>query len=90
MFNKVKKIFFFITLLTFLFLISKYYFSEKNIIFTNKSRSYLLVNLADNSEDIPLLKNDTEDIIVFLGDLEDFKKKKKKRICEVLISDKDE
>ena len=90
MFNKVKKIFFFITLLTFLFLISKYYFSEKNIIFTNKSRSYLLVNLADNSEDIPLLKNDTEDIIVFLGDLEDFKKKKKKRIWEGLISDKDE
>ena len=90
MFNKVKKIFFFITILTFLFLKSKYYFSEKNIIFTNKSRSYLLVNLADNSEDIPLLKNDTEDIIVFLGDLEDFKKKKKKRIWEGLISDKDE
>ena len=75
-------------LITFIFLITSYYFSEKNIIFTNKSRSYFLVNLEDNNEDIPLLRNDTEDIIVFLGDLEDFKKKK--RIWEGLISNKNE
>ena len=61
-----------------------YYFSEKNMIHINKSRSTYTLTLYNN---IPLLKNDTNNIIVYKNDLEEFKKKRKKRFWEKLISD---
>ena len=61
-----------------------YYFSEKNMIHINKSRSTYTLTLYNN---IPLLKNDTNNIIVYKNDLEEFKKKRKKRSWEKLISD---
>ena len=39
---------------------------------------------------LPILKNDTSNIIVYINDLEDFKKKRKKRFWEKLISNKNE
>ena len=35
---------------------------------------------------LPLLKNDTNNIIIYIDDLEEFKNKRKKRIWENLIS----
>ena len=71
---------------SFTILITKYYFSEKNIIFINKSRSSHMLESNINSINLPVLKNDTEDIIVYVNGLEDFNKKRKKRIWERLIS----
>ena len=77
-------------LLLFIFLISKYYFSEANIILTNKSRSsYSLKPLIDFNN-LPLLKNDTNNIITYIDDIEKFKKKRKKRAWEKLILNSDE
>ena len=76
--------------LVFTLLIIKYYFSEKNIISTNKSRSLFLVSLKNTNSNLPLLKNDTKNIIVYINDLENFKKKRKKRFWEKLISNNDE
>jgi hypothetical protein len=42
---------------------------------------------SKSHRDLPLLKNDTNNIIVYKNDLEEFKKKRKKRIWEGLISD---
>jgi hypothetical protein len=39
---------------------------------------------------LPVLKNDTSNIIIYINDLEDFKKKRKKRFWEKLISNKNE
>ena len=61
-----------------------YYFSEENMILINKSRSTYALTLYNN---LPLLKNDTDKIIVYKNDLEEFKKKRKKRFWEKLISD---
>ena len=91
MIEKIKKTFFLISFIIFIFLISKYYFSEENIIITNKSRSSYSATLNINNEnDIPVLKNDTNNIIIYKNDLEEFKKKRKKRIWEKLISDQNE
>jgi len=86
MFKKITNIFFLISFITFIFLITKYYFSEQNLIFTNKSRSsYSLTSIKDENN-LTLLKNDTNNIIVYKNDLEEFKNKRKKRFWEKLIS----
>ena len=71
-------------------LILNYYTSEKNIIITNKLRSSYLSSGPIDKNKLPLLKSDTNNIVVYMNDLEDFKKKRKKRIWEKLISNQDE
>ena len=90
MYNRIKNTFFLIIFFTFIFLILKHYFSEQNIVFTNQSRSSYKISLDNDKNSLPVLKNDTNNIIIYVNDLENFKKKKKKRFWEKLISDKDE
>jgi len=84
MLKKIKNIFFLSSFLLFSFLTINYYFSEKNIIHINKSRSSHSVYYYDK---LPLLKNDTKNIFFYKNDLEEFKKKRKIRLWEKLISD---
>ena len=76
MFKKIENAFFLISFVTFIFLVSKYYFSEKNIVFTNKSRSSYVTSLDNEKNNLPLLENDTSDVIVYINDLYDLKKKR--------------
>ena len=87
MLQNIKKTFYLIFFSFFVFFVIKYYLSEQNIIFTNKSRSSYAVNTNKN---LILLKNDTNNIIVYKNDLEEFKKKRKKRLWEKLISNYNE
>jgi len=85
MINLLKKIspiiifFFFITSLMF------FYFSEENIIYINKSRTSFSSKLNFDLENIPLLENDTFNIIEHSDDIENYKKKKKNYIFYDLI-----
>ena len=88
--KKIINIFFLISFITFIFLVTKYYFSEQNIILINKSRSSYSLMLSKYEINLPLLKNDTNNIIIYIDDLEEFKNKRKKRIWENLISNKNE
>jgi len=90
MLKKIKNIFYLLSFFIFILIIAKYYFSEENIITTNKLRS--LYSLSENQiiKTLPVLKNDTRDIIVYKNDLEEFKEKSKKRIWEDLISNDNE
>ena len=90
MYRKIKNIFFLIIFFSFIFLVTKYYFSEQNEIFTNKSRSSYSQKLSNSKNNLPVLKNDTNNAIVYINDLEDFKNKRKKRFWEKLISDQNE
>ena len=83
MINKVKYIILLTVFFSFLTLITIYYFSEKNIIHINKSRSTYSLS---SYKELPLLINDTNNIIVYKNDLEEFKKKRKKRLWENLLS----
>ena len=86
MYRKIKNIFFLISFFTFIILVTKHYFSEENILFTNKSRSFYLLTLNEDKENLPILKNDTNNIIIYKNDLEEFKNNRKKRSWEKLIS----
>jgi len=90
MIKKILNTFFLIFIFTFIFLIVKYYLSEKNIILTNKSRSSYSVKINEDINNLPVLKNDTNNIIFYKDDLEKFKNKRKKRFWEKLISNLNE
>jgi len=86
MYKKVINTFFLISLFTLIFLVFRHYISEKNIILINKSRSSFSLTQIQESMNLPILINDTDNIIIYKNDLEEFKKKRKKRIWEDLIS----
>jgi len=86
MFKKIINIFFLISFFIFILLVIKYYFSEQNLIFTNKSRSSYSLMLNKYENNLPLLKNDTDNIVIYKNGLEEFKSKRKKRFWEKLIS----
>ena len=90
MYNRIKNASFLIIFFIFIFLISKYYFSEQNIVFINQSRSSYEASLDYDKNNLPVLKNDTNNIIIYVKDLENFKNKRKKRFWEKLISNKNE
>ena len=78
MIKKVKNIFYLASFFIFIILTTKFYFSDKNIKETNKSRSLYSAKLNNNTQNLPLLKNDTNNIIEYINDIEIYKKKKKK------------
>ena len=85
MFKIFKNIFPIITFIFFMISIVIFYFSEENIISTNKSRSSYAYELKLDLKDLPLIKNDTNNIIEYSEDLEIFKKNKKSYIFWDLI-----
>ena len=87
MYKKIKNITFLLSLIIFIFLTINYYLSDKNIIYTNKSRSSYSL---EANQKLPILKNDTSNIITYKNGLDEFKKKRKKRFWEKLISNKNE
>ena len=78
MLKKIKYTFYITSFLIFIIFIISFYFSDQNIKATNKSRSFYSVKVNIATTNIPLLKNDTNNIIEYRNDIEDFKKKKKK------------
>ena len=87
MFQNIKNFLFIIFISFSIFFVIKYYLSEQNIVLTNKLRSSYTL---DTSKNLAVLKNDTDNIIVYKNDLEEFKKKRKKRFWEKLISGENE
>ena len=83
MYKKIKNTLILTIFFVFLFFITRYYFSDQNVILMNKSRSTYSLMLSENTIDLPLLINDTKNIIDFKNDLEEFKNKRKKRFCKI-------
>ena len=76
MFKKIKYSLFIIFIIFFLYLVVRYYFSD-----TNKKKSYRSLNNIDNrlkiyAEKLPILENDTKNIIEYV---EQSKSKSKKK-----------
>jgi len=65
------------SLILFLILISFFYFSEENIKKVNKSRLFLLTKEVNNF-DLPVLSSDTNNIIIYSNEVENYTKKKRK------------
>ena len=76
MLKEIKYLIFIFFIFLFLFLIVKFYFSE-----TNKKNSYRSINEIDKktkifAEKLPVLENDTLNIIEYIGQTNEKKKKK--------------
>ena len=82
---KIKNIFCLASLFIFITLTTSFYFSDQNIRATNKSRSFYAVKLLHDALKLPLLINDTDDIIEYRNDVQVFRDKIKKRIYEGLL-----
>ena len=76
MIKNFQSIIYLIFILSFLFLITYIYFSSENVKNTNKIRStYKGIDVAT---DLVLLENNTNNIIEYTDEVEEFKDKKKK------------
>jgi len=77
-------------LLFFVFVAStlSFYFSDDNMRKTHKNRSFYMTKTDEEFNNIPLLENDTREIIVYTNEIENFKKNKKKYKFWDLIKDK--
>ena len=76
MIKEVKYLIFILVILLFVFLSGKYYFSD-----TNKKNSYRSLNNINKeiniySSNLPILKNDTDNIIEYIKNTKTKKKKK--------------
>jgi len=72
-----KNIIFLSSFILFFILISFFYFSEDNIKKINKSRLFLIIK-EENNFDLPVLPSDTNNIITYSNEVENYKKKKRK------------
>ena len=90
MYKKVKFVFFIVSFITFIILTISYYFSDQNIQRTNKSRTLYSLNLSNKIIDIPFLRNDTDDVINYKDDVENYIKKKKNYTFWKLLKKNDE
>ena len=77
MLKKIKNIFYIFSFVIFVFFTTSFYFSDQNIKETNKSRTLYSANANNNKQNLPLLKNDTKNIIEYSNEIELYKKKKK-------------
>ena len=86
MFKEIKYLIFIVIIFIFLFFTGKYYFSDENI--KNSYRSYKNIDekIKIYSKNLPLLKNDTENIIEYVKQT-DKKKKKKFNFWKLLEND---
>ena len=86
MLKEIKYLLFIVIISLFLFFTGKYYFSNENI--KNSYRSYKNIDqkIKDYSKNLPILKNDTENIIEYVKQT-DKKKKKKFNFWKLLEND---
>ena len=77
MFKKIKNIVYLTSFFIFVASTINYYFSEQNIKKTNMSRTFYLNLQNSNFDQLPVLKNDTNDIVEFSNDVENYEKNKK-------------
>ena len=85
MLKKIKNIFYLLSFFIFIILTVSFYFSDLNVRLTNKTRSLYHYELKSNIQNLPLLENDTIDIIEYRDDVEIYIKKKKKYSFRDLI-----
>ena len=76
MLKEIKYLIFIIIIILFLFFTGKYYFSDENIKKSYRSYKNIDEKIKVYSKDLPILENDTQDIVEYVKQTN--KKKKKK------------
>lgn len=84
MFNNSIKIFYFILISLFLYLILSTYFSKDNILKNSDISKKINIILSDKSKDLKILKNDTNNVIIYNSENVTNDRIKKRKIWELL------
>ena len=78
MIKEIKYLMYILIIFFFIFFTTRHYFSEKNILKHNRKMNNVDNNLILNDENIPVLKNDTNNIIEYVNNNLNENKKKYK------------
>ena len=84
MFKEIYKVIYFIIILLFVYLLFAIYFSEENIKRIKKNRVNIENSFKDYLSNLPILENDTDNVIVYNSSEFLEKKIKKRKIWELL------
>ena len=86
MLNKVLTIFQFLIIISFLLLTNFYYFSDKNIEKINKNQVNISSKISKSLDELPILINDTNNIIEYQNNDTNLEKIKKRSFWDLLNS----
>ena len=84
MFKEIYKVIYFIIILIFVYLLFTIYFSEENIKKIKKNRVNIENSFKDYLSNLPILENDTNDVIIYNSSEFLEKKIKKRKFWELL------
>jgi len=84
MLKEVKYVFYLLTIFFSIFFVIKFYLSENNIKRTNNVILQYQNELDKKFNNLPIIKNDTNDIIEYSDEIEEFKKKKQRKFWDLL------
>ena len=84
MFKEIYKVVYFIIILLFVYLLFAIYFSEENIKKIKKNRVHIENSFKDYLSNLPILENDTNDVIIYNSSEFLEKKIKKRKFWELL------
>ena len=84
MLREVKYVVYLLTIFFFIFFVIKFYFSGNNIKWSNKVILQYQNTLDKRFINLPIVKDDTKDIIEYTSEIEDFKNKKQRKFWDLL------
>ncbi len=83
MLREVKYVVYLLTIFFFIFFVIKFYLSEDNIRWSNKVILQYQNILDKKFISLPIIKDDTNDIIEYTNEIEDFKNKKQRKFWDL-------
>ena len=84
MLKEIKYVVYLLTIFFSIFFVVKFYLSENNIKLSNKVMLQYQNELDKKFNNLPIIKNDTNDIIEYTNEIEIFKNKKQRKFWELL------
>ena len=83
MLKEVKYVVYSLTIFFFVFFVIKFYLSEDNVKWSNKVILQYQNILDEKFISLPIIKDDTNDIIEYTNEIEDFKNKKQRKFWDL-------
>ena len=84
MLKEIKYVVYLLTIFFSIFFVIKFYLSENNIKLTNKVMLQYQNELDKKFNNLPIIKDDTNDIIEYTNEIEEFKNKKQRKFWDLL------
>ena len=84
MLKEIKYVVYLLTIFFSIFFVIKFYISENNIKRSNKVILQYQNELDKKFNNLPIIKDDTNDIIEYTNEIEEFKNKKQRKFWDLL------